>query len=136
MVRHLATALLLTACASPPCSLQAGSYRAIFTEEIGNCGPVPSTTALLESDLGPPVQGAESDCVGEIVTSSDLCTADFNRTCPLYADDGVTEVGAIRFSGSTAIVSRREAVGTISHFISDPAGECNSRYHVSWTLDL
>lgn len=132
----LASAILLAACASPePCSLQAGSYRAIFTEEIGTCGPVPSTTVLLESDLGPPIQGAGADCVGEVTISDDRCTADFNRTCPLY-DDAGREVGAIRFSGITAIVGRREAVGTISHFISDPAGECNSRYHVSWTLDL
>lgn len=130
-------AVVALGCAPPsagPCRLEAGTFRAVFTETAGTCGPIGSTTVVLNAEGGPPISGGGADCTGPVTLTADACNATFDRECAIYDDDGAL-LGTASYMGANAITSPTRIDGSLTRYSDGPGTEvdCVSMYDITWT---
>ena len=138
-MRSLGRVFLLAGCSGPvepeDCRLIAGTYATVYVERSGNCGFIDGLDVYLESDLGPPFSGADSECDGLVDFSGDMCSVEFDRACDVRGTDGAF-MGTLYFEGVSTIVEPDRIEGTVL-LTDDNIGvdaDCASSYDVTWTL--
>lgn len=115
------------------CPLEPGTYRAVFVETSGTCGPIGNSTVVLTRDGGPPGPGTGPNCSGPVTFSNGMCDVAYDRECEIY-EDGVL-LGTVSFQGANTIVATNRIEGSFTRLSDGPGTEvdCVSSYDVTWT---